>query len=143
MGHTGHGGTGPAGSATDTGWLAFSIDHGRRWSPPIQVSPDRLDVPHITEVAGAGAGIAYVSWHSDSNPRGYAQYLRVFSIRHGWMSAATRLSSAFGGRAVWPGDTFGISSWPPDHLLVSWGSATPASGKKSEIFAANVAVSFR
>ena len=38
-------------------------------------------------------------------------------------------------------DTFGISSWPPDHLVVSWGSATPPAGKTSEIFAATVTVS--
>jgi hypothetical protein len=131
----------PAGAATDTGWLAFSIDHGRRWSAPIQVPTNRLDVPHITEVTGAGAGIAYISWHSDNDQRGYAQYLRAFSTKHGWISAPTQLSSAFGNRGVWPGDTFGISSWPPDHLVVSWGSATPPASKKSEIFAATVTVS--
>ena len=132
-----------AGAATDTGWLAFSIDHGQRWSAPLQVTTNRLGVPHITEVTGAGAGIAYVSWHTDTDQRGYAQYLRVFSIRHGWMSAATQLSSAFGNRAVWPGDTFGISSWPPDRLVVSWGSATSPGAEKSEIFAASVTVSLR
>ena len=90
---------------------------------------------------GAGAGIAYISWHSDNDQRGYAQYLRAFSTKHGWISAPTQLSSAFGNRAVRPGDTFGISSWPPDHLVVSWGSATPPASKKSEIFAATITVS--
>ncbi len=132
-----------AGTATDTGWLAFSSDHGGHWSAPIQVSPDRLDVPHITEVAGAGAGTAYVSWHSDSDRRGYAQYLRVFSIRGGWISRATVLSRAFANRTIWPGDTFGISSWPPDHLTVSWGGATPSTAGKAEIFATTVTVSVR
>jgi hypothetical protein len=53
----------------------------------------------------------------------------------------TQLSGAFGNRGVRPGDTFGISSWSPDHLVVSWGSATTPASKKSEIFAATVTVS--
>ncbi len=136
-------GKSPAGTATDTGWLAVSTDHGQRWSAAIQVPTDRLDVPHITEVTGGGAGIAYVSWHSDSDRRGYAQYLRVFSITRGWISAAMQLSNAFGNRAVWPGDTFGISSWPPGHLVISWGNATAPAAKKPEIVAASVTVSLR
>jgi hypothetical protein len=74
-----------AGGATDTGWLAFSTDHGRHWSAPVQVSPDHHSVPHITEVVGGRPGIAYISWHADSNSRGYAQYLRAFSVRRGWL----------------------------------------------------------
>ena len=80
--------------------------------------------------------------HPQINRRaGYAQYPRVFSIRRGWISDSTEPSSALGDGAVSPGDTFGISSWQPDHLVVSWGSATPATGKKSHIFATTVAVS--
>jgi hypothetical protein len=93
------------------------------------------------EVAGGGPGIAYVSFFSSSDPRGYAQYLRTFSIKGGWLSDPVRVSSEFGDPSVWPGDTFGISTLSPGHLVLSWGSATPSSGKKSDIFAANVAVS--
>jgi hypothetical protein len=137
QGHT------PTGTATDTAWLAFSADHGRRWSAPIQIPADRLNVPHIIEVIGAGAGIAYVSWHSDSDPRGYAQYLRAFSVIRGWISPQTRLSTAFGSAGVWPGDTFGLSSWPRGHVIVSWGSASAHGTTQSEILAATLTVSLR
>jgi hypothetical protein len=40
---------------------------------------------------------------------------------------------------VWPGDTFGITTLSRIHLVLSWGSATPAfGGHTSEIFAAPV-----
>src|SRR6266567_4227671 len=92
------------------------------------------------EVTGGGPGTAYVGWLSDSNPAGYAQYLRAFSITRGWLSAPVRISNAFGDSSVWPGDTFGISTLTPGRIVLSWGSATAATGKKSQIFAAAVAV---
>ena len=42
---------------------------------------------------------------------------------------------------LWPGDTFGISTRSPNHVVLSWGSATPSSGKKSDIFSASVTAS--
>jgi hypothetical protein len=128
------------GALTDTGWLAFSADAGQHWSMPIQVPADRLGVPHITEVAGGPSGIAYVSWLFDSNRRGYAQYLRVFSIARGWLTPPIQISQAFGNPAIWPGDTFGIASWPPGNLILSWGSAVSAYGIQSQIFAAPVTI---
>ena len=128
------------GSDNDIGWLSYSTDHGQHWSAAIQVPPDQLNVPHVMEVAGGGAGIAYVSFFSSSDPRGYAQYLRTFSITKGWLSAPVQVSSEFGDTSVWPGDTFGISTLSPTDLVLSWGSATPSSAKKSDIFAAHVAV---
>jgi hypothetical protein len=38
-------GMNPDGSANDIGWLSFSASHGAQWSAPIQVPPDRLNVP--------------------------------------------------------------------------------------------------
>lgn len=133
-------GTNSDGSGNDIGWLSFSTDHGQHWAAPVQASSDQLDVPHITQVTGGGAGIAYVGWLSNSNPQGYAQYLRAFSITRGWLSAPLQVSIQFGDPSVWPGDTFGISTLTPNEIVLSWGSATPASAKKSDIFAANVAV---
>ena len=133
-------GTNPDGSANDIGWLSFSTDHGRHWSAPTQGPPDRVgNVPHIMEVAGGGAGIAYVSWLSNSSG-GYAEYLRAFSVTRGWLSAPVQVSTEFGDSSVWPGDTTGISILSPTQLVLSWGSATPSTGKKSEIFAADVGV---
>jgi hypothetical protein len=43
---------------------------------------------------------------------------------------------------VWPGDTFGIATLSPSQVVLSWGSATPSSAKKSDIFAAPVGVQF-
>jgi hypothetical protein len=128
------------GSTADVGWLSYSTDHGAHWSTPIQVPPDQANVPHVMEVAGGGSGIAYVSFFSSADPQGYADYLRTFSITRGWLSAAVRVSPEFGETSVWPGDTFGISTLAPGHVVLSWGSATPSSKKKSEIWAAQVTV---
>ena len=133
-------GTNPDGSANDVGWLSYSTDHGLHWSTPLQAPTDRLAVPHVMQVAGGGAGVAYVGWLSSSDPRGYAQYLRAFSIKSGWLSAPVQVSTEFGDTSVWPGDTFGIATLSPTDLVLSWGSATPSSGKKSDIFATRVAV---
>ena len=129
-------GTNSDGSANDIGWIAFSTNGGRTWSAPIQAPPDQLDVPHIMEVAGGGSGIAYVSWLSSADPRGYALYLRAFSTTSGWLSAPFQVSAQFGDTAVWPGDTTGISTLGATQVVVSWGSAAGATNKKSDIFAA-------
>ena len=108
---------------------------------PVQAPADQSNVPHIMAVVGGAAGTAYVSWLSSSDPRGYALYLRAFSIKSGWVSAPQQVSTEFGDPSVWPGDTTGISMLSPSQLVLSWGSATPSSGKKSDIFVANVGVS--
>ena len=126
------------GSNNDIGWLSYSTDHGARWSTPRQVPPDQLQAPHVMQVAGGGSGIAYVSFFSGADPRGYADYLRTFSITRGWLTDPVQVSPEFGDTSVWPGDTFGISTLSPGHVVVSWGSATPSTGKKSEIFAAPI-----
>jgi hypothetical protein len=136
-------GTNADGSAKDVGWLSFSTNHGRSWSAPFQAPPDQLGVPHIMEVVGGAAGTAYVSWLSNSDPRGYAEYLRAFSVKTGWLNAPQQVSTEFGNPSVWPGDTAGISMLSPTQVLLSWGSATPSSGKKSDIFVANVGVGAR
>ncbi len=131
------------GSTADVGWLSYSTDHGRHWSSPVQVSPDRRPVPHMMEVAGGDAGIAYVGWLADADRRGYAAYVRAFSLDSGRLRGTTRVSRAFGARSVWPGDTFGISTLSPKHLVLSWGSATTATAGQSHIFAATASVKFR
>jgi hypothetical protein len=128
------------GSSSDTGWISFSTDGGARWSAPIQASPGTANLPHIMEVTGGPAGIAYVGMLSDDNPQGYAQYVRTFSTTQRWLSSAVQVSTQFGDPSVWPGDTFGISALSPTQLVFSWGSATPQSGKKSDIYAAPVSV---
>jgi hypothetical protein len=128
------------GSDGDVGWLSYSTDHGAHWSTPVQAPPDRLNVPHVMQVAGGGAGIAYVSFVSSADPRGYADYLRTFSITRGWLTGPVQMSPEFGDTSVWPGDTFGLSTLSPSRLVASWGSATPSTAKKSAIFAAPVSV---
>ncbi len=93
------------------------------------------------QVSGGPSGIAYVSFFSSADPRGYADYLRTFSVSRGWLGPPVQVSQEFGDTSVWPGDTFGISTLSPGNVVLSWGSATPSSGKKSDIFSANVAVS--
>jgi hypothetical protein len=133
-------GTNGDGSANDVGWLSFSTNNGQTWSNPVQAPADQLNVPHIMEVVGGSAGIAYVGWLSNSNALGYAQYLRAFSVSRGWLTGPVQVSNQFGDSATWPGDTFGISALAKDQLVLSWGSAPPSSIKQSEIFAAQVSV---
>jgi hypothetical protein len=128
------------GPSNDIGWLSYSTDHGQTWSAPVQVPPDQLNVPHVMEVAGGPKGIAYVSFFSSADPRGYAEYLRTYAVGRGWLSAPLQVSPDFGDTSVWPGDTFGISTLSPTQVVLSWGSAVPASAKKSQIFAAPVTV---
>ena len=64
----------------------------------------------------------------------------AFSVTRGWLSDAVQVSSDFGDTSRWPGDTFGISTLSPGNVVLSWGSATGANGKKSDIFATNVEV---
>jgi hypothetical protein len=124
----------------DIGWLSYSTDHGAHWSPPIQVPSDRRNVPHIMEVTGGGAGLAYVSWLSDNHPAGYALYLRAYSLTRGWLSGPAQITTRYGDRAVWPGDTTGLSALSPTDIVASWGSDYPAlSGNKDEIYAADIA----
>ena len=82
----------------------------------------------------------FVGRLSDNSPRGFAQYLRPFSVRKGWLSAPIRVSREFGKRNIWPGDAIGISllSRGPGQprIVLSWGSAV--SGRNSQIWAAQV-----
>lgn len=129
----------------DTGWVSFSTDGGKEWSAPVQATPDQDKVPHIMEVAGAVPGEAYVAWVSPSDPRGYALYLRTFSVSAdggagGWLSGAVRISQKFGNPADAPGDTFGIAAITPTALALSWGGAVPGAGGSTSVFAAPVSV---
>ncbi len=130
---------------TDIGWVSFSTDGGQEWSAPVQATPDDRNVPHIMEVTGAEPGQAYVGWLSSSNPLGYALYLRTISIsadggEGGWLSGADRISQQYGKADVFPGDTFGIATFSPTSLALSWGSAVPRSHRKTAVFAAPVNV---
>jgi hypothetical protein len=126
------------GRGGDIGWLSYSTDHGTSWSSPIRVSVDAAKVAHIVEAAGASPGVVYVAWLSDRRPRGYAEYLRPFSIAHGWLAPARRISRRFGDLQVWPGDTFGITTVSPTEVFLSWGSAVRGTHGDSEIFVAPV-----
>ena len=97
-------------------------------------------MPHIVEVAGGPAGIAYAAWLTSSTPQGYSLFVRAYSIKSGWLSAPFQVSTEFGDTSVWPGDTIGVSA-TGGGVILSWGSATPTTGKKSEIFAAAMTVS--
>jgi len=130
------------GVSNDVGWVAYSTDHGAKWSAPVRVTPDNDNATHIVEVAGSGTpGVAYVGWLADNAPGGYAEYLRTFSVHRGWLSGPRRISVKYGNSSVWPGDTFGISAWAdnPRQLMLSWGSAIGGS-PNSEIFTASVPV---
>ena len=92
-------------------------------------------------VAGGGSGIAYVAWLSPSDSRGYALYLRTYSLTSGWLSDPVTISTQFGSNSIWPGDTFGITTVGTNSLMLSWGSAVGGS-QNSAIFAVPVQVQF-
>jgi hypothetical protein len=126
-------------ASADIGWLSYSRDGGKTWSPPVRVTPDNTKAPHIVESAGGSAGIVYVGWQTSAPKPGYATYLRPFSIQKGWLGPAVRVSGQYGNVKVWPGDTFGISVLPGRgaRLSLTWGSAIGTS-KVSEIYASDV-----
>jgi hypothetical protein len=124
----------------DIGWLSYSADGGRTWSHPVRVTPDSDNAVHIVQVAGGRRGIAYVGWQTNAPARGYATYVRPFSMARGWLGPAIKVSSQYGNSRIWPGDTFGISVLPGGpgvRLAMSWGSATGIS-PDSEIYSAVV-----
>jgi BNR/Asp-box repeat len=128
--------------AGDIGWLSFSTDNGKTWSPQVRVTPDNDKAVHIVESAGGPVGIAYVAWQTDAPAAGYATYLRPYSVSKGWLGPRIQVSNAFGNRKIWPGDTFGMAPLPASHgarLALSWGSAT-GQHKDSEIYAATVSL---
>jgi hypothetical protein len=124
----------------DVGWISFSTDHGKHWSPLQRVTPDHDNATHIMEVVGGRAGMAYVGWLSNSSRQGWAQHLRAFSITEGWLTPPIRISGdQYGDPSVWPGDTFGISTLWANRVVLSWGSAVAPVGRpKSQIYAAVV-----
>ncbi|WP_037606121.1 sialidase family protein [Streptacidiphilus rugosus] len=124
----------------DTGWLLYSQDHGASWSAPVRAPADTLNVPHVMQVVAGPPGVAYVGWLSDSDPRGYAQYLRAFSTTKGWLSAPFQVSQRFGAPGVWPGDTFGFVPLSPTRLSLAWGSAVAPTATKDDIWATTVGV---
>jgi hypothetical protein len=111
------------GKGRDTAWLAWSTNGGKKWSSPVQVAASPTE--HLTEVAVAGRGDVYVAWQTIVSGKGYATYLRRYSVAHGWTGPPTKISPAYGKPKVWPGDTFGLSTIGST-ALVSWGSATGA-----------------
>jgi hypothetical protein len=121
----------------DIGWLTYSEDGGRTWSAPLRVTPDTDNAPHIVESAGGRPGVAYIAWQTSAPAQGYATYLRPFSLRHGWLGPAIRVSAAYGNAGIWPGDTFGISVLPDGRISLTWGSAVGTS-RSSAIYAAVV-----
>jgi hypothetical protein len=110
------------------------------WAPPRRVTPGH-DNADIMAVASGSPGVAYVGWLSDNSSKGFALYLRPFSIHKGWLARPIQVSRQFGNRNVWPGDTIGISllatgTHAPPQVQVSWGSAI--GGRNSQIFTTTV-----
>jgi hypothetical protein len=107
-------------SGRDTAWLSWSTNGGTSWSSPVRVASSRTE--HLTQVAAAAPGDVYVGWQTIVGRKGYATYLRRYSVGHGWTGPAKRISPAYGKPKIWPGDTFGLSTMGGT-ALVSWGSA--------------------
>jgi len=126
----------------DIGWLSYSTDHGRTWSPARRATPGHDTAEHIMAVAGGRPGIAYVAslkggpFLTARSPRRFSLYLRVFSVHRGWLSSPIRVSRTYGNRHGWPGDTIGISVLPGHRVMLSWG--IPGSIATGQIWATQV-----
>lgn len=114
--------------SSDIGWLAWSTDGGQTWSAPIQVAFGSGE--NLLEVAAAGPDSVYVGWQTPNTSRGYATFLRRFSISTGWTTPAVQISPHYGDPGIWPGDTFGLSTVQGANgdeigpaAILSWGSA--------------------
>lgn len=125
----------------DIGWLAFSTDHGRRWSKLVRVTPDSDKAVHLVQVIGGARRTAYIGWLTNASRRGYAQFVRAYRIGKGWVSRIIRVSPKFGNGHVWPGDTIGLSLYPRGapgagavRLAVSWGSGLGGRRANSQIW---------
>jgi hypothetical protein len=122
----------------DVGWLSFSTDHGKHWSALVRVTGSDGNAVHIMEVAGGGAGVAYVSWLTDASGA-YQLYVRPYSITTGWLTPPVLVSAQSGDVSVWPGDTTGISTLTDTKVVLSWGSGVLVNNQpKSQAFAAVV-----
>jgi hypothetical protein len=104
----------------DTAWLAWSTNGGKRWSSPVRVASSRTE--HLTQVAPAGRRNVYVGWQTVIRGKGYATFLRRYSLGRGWTGPAKLVSPTYGKPQIWPGDTFGLTA-RNGVALVSWGSA--------------------
>lgn len=104
----------------DTGWLSWSTNGGKHWSSPVRVASSRTE--HLTQVAPVGRRNVYVGWQTVVRGKGYATFLRRYALGRGWTGRAKKVSPAYGNVAIWPGDTFGLST-RSGRALVSWGSA--------------------
>ena len=122
-------------AAGDTGWLTWSANDGGSWAKPVRVTGSGGRAMHLMQATGAGRGLAYVGWQTSASHKGYGTYVRLFSIRKGWIGKAIRVSPLFGNAKHWPGDTIGLAR-PAGHrgLSVAWGSAVGTS-RFSEIWA--------
>lgn len=118
----------------DTGWLAWSTNGGTRWSSPLRVASSRTE--HLTQLVAAGRRNVYVAWQTIVRRKGYATYVRRYSLGKGWTGPAKKVSPSYGNPGVWPGDTFGLSTKKGTAIL-SWGSAIHGR-RTSEIYSAAV-----
>jgi BNR repeat-like domain len=103
----------------DTAWLAWSSDGGKTWSPPLRVTSGSTE--RLTEVAAADTRSVYVAWQTPGR-KGYATYLRRLAVGEGWTGPAKRISRLYGDVAIWPGDTFGLST-QNGAAMTSWGTS--------------------
>ncbi len=114
--------------ASDTGWLEYSQTSGRTWSRPVRVASSQGAAANIVQVLGGAAGTAYVGVLANGRGRGFAQYLRAFSIGAGWRTGVVKVSRADALASVWPGDTIGLALLAGvagnRRVAVSWGGAT-------------------
>jgi hypothetical protein len=125
----------------DIGFVRYSLDSGRTWSPLIRATPDVDPATHMMQIVPGEDGTAYVAWLSNNATSGaWAVYMATLSTDAGTVSDPIQVSSAFGDPLWWPGDTIGMSFLGDDTVSVSWGAQISPDGSNDGIF--NVVVQF-
>jgi hypothetical protein len=106
----------------DVGFVRYSLDEGRQWSPLIRATPDVDAAPHIMQLAATDGGRFYVGWLTMNTSAGWTPYLATVATESGIVSTPFHVSLLYGDSSVWPGDTIGLVYLGHGRVSVCWGS---------------------
>ncbi len=117
---------------SDIGFLRYSTDGGRSWSPLIRVTPDHDAAAHIVQVVPGPSGVAYIGWITNRSTAGWSGYLSAFHLHSHRLSAPIEVSTYYGLANVWPGDTIGLAYLGDGRVSMAWGMGLVAAGQFSD-----------
>lgn len=125
----------------DVGWLVYSTNHGRSWSPPVRMTSASGGAMHIIQVTVGPDGTAFVGWITNDSARGWDAYVAAYSVLEQEKTGPVRVNAYYDQTLVWPGDTIGLVTWGHGTVALAYGIGQDHHGFYSDrIF--NVVVQF-